>query len=320
MALLSGKVAVVTGAGRGIGRAHALALAEAGAAVVVNDVGLELRGGEGGRALEPGAPNPLVAQGVVDEIVARGGRAVAHGESIASLAGGASLIDTALREFGDIDIVVNNAGTWNEATTEDIDDERIDEQIATHFKGTVGTTKAAFKAMRERGHGGRIVNTVAGLAGGGAGGMAAYSAAKAAVASYTQTAAAEGAQHGIAVNAISPLAITRQSRIYFFRTGIVDVNDQATIDYINPSINSPLVVYLASALAKDITGRFFTVQPQGMKAGVAIGVKEMFVDGTEGVSTTHGWTVEAIAEAMPRIARANEQMLDPAAFLQASKR
>jgi NAD(P)-dependent dehydrogenase (short-subunit alcohol dehydrogenase family) len=319
MGLLSGRVAVVTGAGRGIGRAHALALAEAGAAVVVNDVGLELRGGEGGRALEPGAPNPSVAQSVVDEIVARGGRAVADANSIASLAGGAALIDTALREFGDIHIVVNNAGTWNESTTEDIDDERIDEQIATHFKGTVGTTKAAFKAMRERGHGGRIINTVAGLAGSGAGGMAAYCAAKAAVASYTATAAAEGAALGIGVNAISPLAITRQSRIYFFRTGLIDVADQATIEHLNPGNNAPLVVYLASDQAAHITGRFFTVQPQGLKAGVPIGIKEMFVDGTEGV-TAPSWSVDAVAAAMPEVMRQGEQTLNPTEALQASNR
>jgi NAD(P)-dependent dehydrogenase (short-subunit alcohol dehydrogenase family) len=302
MALLSGKVAVVTGAGRGIGRAHALALAEAGAAVVVNDVGLELKGGEGGRALEAGPPRSEVAQAVVDEITARGGRAVADAHSIATLAGGAALVETALREFGDVHIVVNNAGTWNESTTEDIDDERIDEQMATHFKGTVGTTRAAFAAMKQAGHGGRIINTVAGLAGSGAGGMAAYCAAKAAVASYTATAAAEGAEFGIGVNAISPLAITRQSRIYFFRTGLIDVDDQETIDHLNPAKNSPLVVYLASEQAAHITGRFFTVQPQGLKAGVPIAIKEMFTDITEGV-VAPGWTAESVAEAMPRIER-----------------
>src|SRR5579884_3607460 len=112
MGLLTGRIAVVTGAGRGIGRAHALALAEAGAAVVVNDVGLELRGGEGGHALEPGQPRSEVAQSVVDEITARGGRAVADAHNIGTLDGAGAVVETAVREFGDIHIVVNNAGTW----------------------------------------------------------------------------------------------------------------------------------------------------------------------------------------------------------------
>ncbi|HZS14594.1 MAG TPA: SDR family NAD(P)-dependent oxidoreductase [Candidatus Dormibacteraeota bacterium] len=302
MGLLDGKVAAVTGAGRGIGRAHALALAEAGAAVVVNDVGWELRGGEGGRALEPGAPRVEVAQSVVDEIAARGGRAVADGSNVASLDGAAQVVDTALRAFGDIHIVVNNAGTWNESTTEDIDEARIDEQMATHFKGTVGTTRAAVAAMRARGHGGRIVNTVAGLAGGGAGGMAAYSAAKSAIASYTQTAAAECAADGIGVNAISPLAITRQSRIYFFRTGQIDPTDSATIEHLGPHHNSPLVVYLASDLASHISGRFFIVFPTAMSRDAQIRIVEAYVTTTEGV-VADGWTVESVAEAMPSILR-----------------
>jgi NAD(P)-dependent dehydrogenase (short-subunit alcohol dehydrogenase family) len=302
MGLLDGRVAAVTGAGRGIGRAHALALAEAGAAVVVNDVGLELRGGEGGRALEPGPPRSEVAQAVVDEIVAKGGRAVADASDVSSVDGAGQVIESALRAFGDIDILVNNAGTWNETTTEDIDGARIDEQIGTHFKGTVGTTRAAFAAMRKAGHGGRIVNTVAGFAGSGAGGMAAYSAAKAAIASFTMTAAAEGAEYGIGVNAISPLAITRQSRIFFFRTGQVDPNDTAAIEHLGPHNNSPLVVFLASDLSSHLTGRIFIVSPTAMTADARIRIVEAYTKTTEGVDAD-GWTVESVAEAMPSILR-----------------
>ena len=300
MALLAGKVAVVTGAGRGIGRAYALALALEGAAVVVNDVGLELKGGEGGRGLESGPARPEVAQAVVDEIIAAGGRATADASNIASLDGSAKVVETALRVFGDIDVLINNAGTWSETTVEDIDDERIDEQFATHFKGTVGPIRAAFRAMRSAGHGGRIVNTVAGTATSGEGGMAAYCAAKAAVASFTGTAAAEGRPFGIGVNAISPLAITRQSQRFFF-SGIVDPNDETTIRRLGPEINAPLAVYLASDLSSHLTGRFFRVTSDSIGPDAKIRIKELFLGAAPGLAADL-WTVESVAKAMSEIA------------------
>src|SRR5262249_4945635 len=134
MGLLEGKVAVVTGAGRGMGRAYALALAHEGAAILVNDVGLELQGGVGGAGLETGAPNPAVAQAVVDEIVAGGGRAVADATNVANVAQAASIVAHAVDTFGDIDIVVNNAGVWIHAPIVDTDDERFETQFNTNVK------------------------------------------------------------------------------------------------------------------------------------------------------------------------------------------
>ncbi|HZS15218.1 MAG TPA: SDR family NAD(P)-dependent oxidoreductase [Candidatus Dormibacteraeota bacterium] len=298
MGLLDGKVAAVTGAGRGIGRAYALALAAEGAAVVVNDVGLELVGGEGGRGLVGGAPQREVAQSVADEITARGGRAVADSSDVSSVAGGRRVVETALEAFGDIDVVVNNAGTWIETDVDDVDDARFDSLFGVHLKGTVGTTAAAFDAMKRAGHGGRIINNGAPALMGPVQtpGLAVYSTAKSAVAAYTYQAAGAGAPFGICVNTVIPMAITRQSRVWFFRTGLVNAGDAATIAHLSPERNAPLVVFLASDAAAGITGRFFSISPAGLSAGAQFAIAEtVCVPGTSALSDE--WTPSSVQAA-----------------------
>jgi NAD(P)-dependent dehydrogenase (short-subunit alcohol dehydrogenase family) len=239
---LSGRVALVTGAGRGIGRAHALLLAERGASVVVCDVGAELDGR--GR-------DPTVAEAVAAEIVSRGGSAVADGSDISTFAGGAAAVQSALEVFGRIDIVVNNAGVAGGADIEDVTEGALGRIMAVNFCGSVGTAKAAwphFRAQRR----GRVVNTVSEVAldtkipgGGGIG----YGAAKAAVWSLTISLAEAGRAHGITVNAVSPGAFTRMNEAMFAASA-----PSAGLD-LDPVHVARVVAWLASDDAADVTGR-----------------------------------------------------------------
>jgi NAD(P)-dependent dehydrogenase (short-subunit alcohol dehydrogenase family) len=297
VSLLDGKIAVVTGSGRGIGRAHALALAREGASVLVNDVGRELKGGAGGKGLD-GKSNPTVAQAVVDEIVSQGGRAVADATDVGNIETAAGVVAHALDVFGRIDILVNNAGTFIEATIFDVDDERFDAEFATHVKGTMGTTRAAVTAMRDAGHGGCIINTISGF--GGTGTLPLYLAAKSAVASYTLATATDGAPYGIRANAIQPFAVTRQSHKYFVDTGVLDPSDQATIAHVAPHINPPVVVFLASDLAAGVTGKFFSVTPEGFTADAPIRIRESYIEMSEGI-TAPEWSAQDIADSVSQI-------------------
>jgi len=239
---LIGKVALVTGAGRGIGRAHALILSQRGAAIVVCDVGAQLDGT--GR-------DASVASGVVDEIRAAGGHAVADTSDVSTFSGGASAVQTALDEFGRIDIVVNNAGLSAGGPIETITEEALQRCFAVNFYGSVSTVRAAWPHMRAQ-RWGRVVNTVSEVAldtkipgGGGIG----YGAAKAAVWSLTISLSQQGREHGITVNAISPGAFTRMNEAMFKAAP-----PPAGLD-LDPVHVARVVAWLISDDAADVTGR-----------------------------------------------------------------
>jgi NAD(P)-dependent dehydrogenase (short-subunit alcohol dehydrogenase family) len=250
---LDERVAVVTGAGRGIGRAHALALAARGAAVLVNDLGSDLHGQ--GELHTP-------ADDVVAEILRQGGRAIADHQDVASLDGGRDVVVRAFDTFGRVDIVVNNAGfALGGGAVEAPVARELEALLAVHLYAALGTMSAAFPIMREQRFG-RIVNTVSEVAlDPRFVGSLGYGAAKAALWSATLTAAASGQPDGITVNAISPGARTRMNAELLdtgFRSGRSNELDLA------PEHVARVVAYLASPAAADITGRILHV------AGTAI--------------------------------------------------
>ena len=240
---LEGHVALVTGAGRGIGRAHALLMAERGARVVVSDIGVGLDGI--GR-------DSSVAEGVADEIVQAGGHAVADTNDISSFEGAAAAVQTAVRAFGKVDIVVNNAGLAGGSAIADISEEQLGRALALHLYGPIGTAKAAWPMMRSQGWG-RIINTVSEEAfpvsadedRGGLG--LTYGPAKAAIWSATRGLAAEGRTCGVTVNAISPGAFTRMNAELF-------ENAPTDLD-LDPVHVARVAAWLASDDASDVTGR-----------------------------------------------------------------
>jgi NAD(P)-dependent dehydrogenase (short-subunit alcohol dehydrogenase family) len=255
--LLQGKVAVVTGSGRGVGRGIALALAREGAKVVINDVGCEVDGR--GSAQDPAAQ-------VVKEIKALGSDAVPNYDSVASFSGAENIIKTALDTFGRIDILVNNAGIVRDKSIGKMTEDDFDAVIAVHLKGTFAMTRHACAHWREeakRGarRGGRIINTTSGTGLFGTVGQANYGAAKAGIVSLTTITALEMARYGVTANAISPIALTRMT------DGIAGVAvrnpapDGALADFDpqDPANASGLVVYLASDAASWLTGQVFRV-------------------------------------------------------------
>lgn len=252
--LCTGRVAVVTGAGRGLGRAHALAFAAEGAKVVVNDLGVGLDGT--GAAVGP-------AQQVVDEIRALGGEAVAHGGDIATAAGAASLIATALDTFGRLDTLVNNAGFLRDRMLVNLDEDDWDAVMRVHLKGHFLPLQHAAAHWRAEAKAGRtpearVVNTSSGAGLLGSVGQGNYSAAKAGIVGLTLVAAAEMGRYGIQVNAIAPAARTRMTEQTFADT--MATPEGGGFDAMAPENVSPLVVWLGSAAAAGVTGRVFEAE------------------------------------------------------------
>jgi NAD(P)-dependent dehydrogenase (short-subunit alcohol dehydrogenase family) len=237
---LDGRVALVTGAGRGLGAAHARALAAAGAAVVVNDSGVDTAGNH---------PDPIVADAVAAEIRAAGGRAVADHADVSDFAGGAAAVRRTVEQFGRIDVLVANAGIIGSARLEELGEEELRKHLAVHVVGTVGVIKAAFPQMKAQGHGRIItVTSEAALSRLHEPGVA-YAAAKAAVWGVTTAVASEGAPYGITVTALSPGALTRMSQPHLEAAGIPPGLD------LSPARVAEVVVALCGEDAVDVTGR-----------------------------------------------------------------
>jgi NAD(P)-dependent dehydrogenase (short-subunit alcohol dehydrogenase family) len=251
MTMLDGKVAIVTGGGRGLGRAHCLALADAGATVVVNDLGAGLHGEDTGDS---------AAEQVAREIVARGGKAVADQGSVADWSATAALVDRTAGEFGKLDIVVNNAGIIRDRMLFSMSEEEFDSVVSVHLKGTFALTRHACAYWRDaakRGEAvaGRIINTTSGTGLFGTVGQANYGAAKAGIVSLTTIAAMEMRRFGVTVNAISPIAATRMTAATDIGKGEVT----GGFDARDPANASPVVVYLASDAAAWLTGQVFRI-------------------------------------------------------------
>ena len=251
MPSLDGKVAVVTGAGRGIGREHALALAQAGARIVVNDLGASLAG-------EGADTGP--AHDVVREIEALGVEAVADGENVVDFAGAKRLIDRALSAFGRLDILVNNAGILRDRMLVNMEEQEWDAVIEVHLKGHFAPTRHAAAHWRERAKAGdevlaRVINTSSPSGLFGNVGQLNYGAAKAGIVGFTVIAAQELQRYGVTVNAIAPNARTRMTEAAF---GEIPVPEDA-FDPADPGNNSPIVVALCADEAQDITGQVFFV-------------------------------------------------------------
>jgi NAD(P)-dependent dehydrogenase (short-subunit alcohol dehydrogenase family) len=272
---LAGKVVAVTGAGRGIGRAVALAAAADGARVVVNDYGVSIDGA---------APTSSIADGVVKEILAAGGEAVAVADDISTMAGGQRVVDVAVETYGRIDGVVCVAGILRERMLFNMSEEEWDPVVATHLKGTFTVFRAASAVMRQQ-RAGTLIGFTSGNHQGSVS-QANYSAAKGGIISLVRSAALGLHKYGVTANAVAPVARTRMSaKVPMELTEIGEPEDVAAF-----------VVYLLSDRARDerITGQVYTVA--GPKIAVWAQPREVRAAYAAGAS---GWTPERIAEVLP---------------------
>ncbi|MGY1712755.1 SDR family NAD(P)-dependent oxidoreductase [Geodermatophilus sp. SYSU D00758] len=279
---LSGKVAVVTGAGRGLGRAYATALAAAGAAVVVNDLDVEL------------------AEEVAESIRAAGGAAVAEGSPVGSTEAAEAVVATAVGEFGRLDVMVTNAGVLRDRSLLKMADEDFDLVVQTHLRGTFTCARAAAKQFKEQGGGGRLI-----LVGSPAGqrasfGQTGYTASKAGIVGLVRTWAAELQRGGTTVNAVIPVALTRMVATIPGLAELVERADRGEPIPADVRANglgtaddvAPLVVFLASDAAAGVTGQ--AIGAGGDRISIWSHPSEVVAEVREG-----GWTADALAEAFP---------------------
>jgi NAD(P)-dependent dehydrogenase (short-subunit alcohol dehydrogenase family) len=276
-----GKVAIITGAGGGLGKQHALLLASRGALVVVNDLG----GAVDGTGADVGA-----AQLVVDEIAAAGGEAIADANSVATPEGGAAIVQTAIDAFGRIDIVVNNAGILRDKSFANMNADLLDPVIDVHLRGAFHVTQPAWHHMREQNYG-RVISTSSSSGLFGNFGQANYGAAKMGLVGFTRVLAVEGAKYGITANAIAPLALTRMTEPLLGPLGAK----------VAPERVSPLVAYLAHESC-EATGRVFSVgggriaevfigEAQGYQSGEL--TPELVAENWDAITDRDGYVVPA---------------------------
>lgn len=273
MGLLDGKIAIVTGSGGGIGRAHALLLAKEGAKLVINDLG-GTRDGAGS--------DTSAAKIVADEIKKLGGEAVPNYDSVATAEGAANIVKAAVEAFGRADILVNNAGILRDKSFLKMDEGMFDTVIAVHLKGAFLCSQAFAKQVVTQGGGGRIVNTtsVSGMLGNF--GQANYSSAKAGIYGLTRTTSIELQKHRITVNAIAPIAKTRMTE---------DLPMFAGVDSMTPDHIAPAALFLSSDLCGDRTGYVLAVAGARMYCFKVIETAGKFKDGDNGV-----WSAQEIGD------------------------
>jgi NAD(P)-dependent dehydrogenase (short-subunit alcohol dehydrogenase family) len=251
------QVAVITGAGGGLGKVYALLLVSRGARVVVNDIGGSVTGG---------GSNSEAAHAVADEICQHGGQAVADNHSVTSPEGGQAIIDAALNAWGRVDIVINNAGIVRDAPFEDMTAEQFEPLLDVHLRGAFHVTRPAWKVMREQGYG-RILNTTSAAGILGNAGMSNYGSAKTGLIGFTRVLAAEGAEHNIKVNAVAPIAYTRMLAHSVDTAGQPDdaaaqaVLDDLVSQYLqklDPGLVAPVAAFLTHRDC-PVTGEIYTV-------------------------------------------------------------
>src|SRR3954447_22301862 len=247
--ICAGRVVIVTGSGRGLGRAHALELARQGAKVVVNDLGCELDGSGGGSG---------PAGEVVEEIRAAGGEAIANGDDVADFEGAARMVAAAVEAFGDLHVVVNNAGFVRDRMFANVAEDEWDAVVRVHLKGHFAVSRHAAAHWRDQAKAGvavdaRIINTSSGAGILGSVGQAAYSAAKGGIATLTLVQAAELGRYGVTANALAPAARTRMTEAVF--ADLAETKD--AFDAGHPGNIAPAVVWLCSPLSAHVTGCVF---------------------------------------------------------------